>query len=151
MLEWPMRFVIGRVLIVVCVLSGIGGCLESSRDCPLVCPEAGFATFHLACSPNDLVRVDATEPCANPDAGLDWYTGAATRWEVDVKRPVAGTCHIKLTFATGFTYERDVTFTAQAGGSAGCSCPEHIAPTSGPFEVNNPTDTCQASPVDGGI
>jgi hypothetical protein len=94
------------------------------------------ATFNLSCSPNDLTSVVATGPCADPDASLSWYTGKETQWAVGVVSPSPGVCHIELTFATGFTYSADVTFTEQT------ACNSFIGPTSGPFMVNNPSDTC---------
>lgn len=111
------------------------------------------ATFRLSCNPNDLTKVDVTGPCAlnppdggfrvyDPDAGLAWYTGAATEWYVGVFASAPGVCHIELIFATGFTYSQDVTFDWQG------ECGEHyIGPTSGPFTVNNPSSTCMALPA----
>jgi hypothetical protein len=60
-----------------------------------------------------------------------------------------GVCHVQLTFATGFTYSTDVTFATQSGGVCGgpqCKCGDYLAPTSGPFTVHNPSDTCVAAP-----
>jgi hypothetical protein len=108
------------------------------------CEEAGFATFDLSCSPNDLTSVVASGPCAIPDASLEQYTGPATEWFVAVGSPSPGECHIVLTFATGFTYSADVAFTSRIVGCAGC--PPSIGPTGGPFTVNNPSDTCVAVP-----
>lgn len=109
-----------------------------------VCPDKPGSersvVFKLACSPNDLTRVVATGPCANPDAGLEWYTGATTKWIVSVPSPSPGVCHIELQFATGFTYATDVTFTSQSDG-----CGSFIGPASTPYVVNNPPDTCLAS------
>ncbi len=56
--------------------------------------------------------------------------------------PDSESSHIVLTFATGFTYSADVTFTTHTS-CGGCS---YQAPTSGPFTVNNPADTCVALP-----
>ena len=65
-----------------------------------------------------------------------------------------GVCHVKLTFATGFTYSTDVTFASQSGGVCGgpqCKCGDILAPTPGPggftvpVTVNNPSDTCLAA------
>ena len=120
----------------------VAGC--STHDCPGGCVEYEGANFKLSCSPNDLVSVVATGPCANPEAGVSWYTGTGTEWYVVVPASTAGSCHIVLTFATGFTYSQDVTFGVVPRDS--CGCPSYIAPTSGPFTVNNPADTCVALP-----
>jgi hypothetical protein len=121
--------------------SGDGG---GHSACPGACASAVFATFYLSCNPSDLVRVDATGPCANPDASLSWYTGTPATGSVSVQSSAPGVCHITLVFATGFTYSRDVTFTQQTlDGPPGCpACPSFIGPTSGPFAVQNPGDTC---------
>lgn len=58
---------------------------------------------------------------------------------VTVYSSSAGSCHIELTFATGFTYSADVTFTSQTEGLCP-GCAPYIGPTSGPFTVNNPSD-----------
>ena len=93
--------------------------------------------------------VVATGPCSDPDAGLEWYTGADTEWDVAVAAQSPGECHIVLTFATGFTYSTDVTFTSQ---NEGCGCPNFIgpAPGTGVLTVNNPADTCVSLPSDSG-
>jgi hypothetical protein len=68
---------------------------------------------------------------------------------VFVESQSPGVCHIELTFATGFTYPADVTFTLHPGGVCGgpqCKCGDYLAPTSGPFTVNNPSNTCVAIP-----
>jgi hypothetical protein len=57
----------------------------------------------------------------------------------------AGACHVELTFVSGFTYSADVTFASKSGGVCGgpqCKCPDYVAPTSGPFQVQNPAATC---------
>jgi hypothetical protein len=59
-----------------------------------------------------------------------------------------GTCHVELTFVTGFVYSADVTFTSQSAGCAGCGTT--IGPTQGQFMVNNPSSTCVAVP-DAGV
>jgi len=130
--------VLGVALLAPGVPLVLSGCCPDAE-----CPTAAFATFHLTCSPNDLVKVEASGPCtAPPDAGLSYYTGAGSEIDVAVGSPVPGSCHIVLTFATGFTYSADVTFTTQT--SCG-HCP-YEAPTSGRFQVNNPPDTCVALP-----
>jgi len=131
-------------------LVGLGACQADTVQygCPSSCIGAAYATFDLACSPNDLASVVATGPCAMPDAGVSYYTGTETELLVTVGSPEAGVCHVALRFATGFSYEQDVTFTSQADPTPkGCSpCPSFIGPTVGPWAVNNPSDTCVALP-----
>jgi hypothetical protein len=120
--------------------------------CPDSCIQAAYATFELACSPNDLTSVVATGPCAVQDAGLSYFTGGTSEWTVAVGSAEAGACHVQLEFATGFTYAQDVTFTSQPDPSPkGCTpCPSFIGPTGGPWTVNNPSETCVAAPLDAG-
>jgi hypothetical protein len=51
---------------------------------------------------------------------------------------VPGTCHVSLTFATGFTYATDIVFVESAGPCGG----NIVLPTQMSFEVNNPPSTC---------
>ena len=122
---------------------------SAAPSCPIACITAVAATFELSCSPNDLTNVIATGPCATPDAALSWYTGSATEWDVAVTSAGPGACHVELTFATGFTYSADVTFALQTIESPpGCpECPPYVGPTSGPFMVDNPSDTCDSMPA----
>jgi hypothetical protein len=132
-------------------LVGLAACQADTVQygCPSSCIGAAYATFNLACSPNDLASVVATGPCAMPDAGVDDYTGTESEFLVAVGSPEAGACHVTLQFATGFSYEADVTFTSQADPvPKGCTpCPSFIGPTAGPWTVNNPGDTCVALPA----
>jgi hypothetical protein len=131
-----VALVLAAGLLVVLAGAGCG----TSGNCG-GCVEGALATFNLSCSPNDLVSVLASGPCAMPDAGLAWYTGVGSEWSVGVGSPSPGECHVVLTFATGFTYSADVTFTSQTAESCK-GCPPYIGPTSGPFTVNNPATTC---------
>lgn len=144
------RFI--RVVIFAPVaLVGLAACQADTVQygCPSACIGAAYATFELACSPNDLASVAATGPCAMPEAGVPYYTGTESEFLVAVGSPEAGACHVTLQFATGFTYEQDVTFTSQPDPSPkGCTpCPSFIGPTAGPWTVNNPSDTCVALPA----
>jgi hypothetical protein len=143
--SWPHAVAIAAS----CALVAVAGCSADGNPfvphaCPGGCIQAAFATFELSCSPNDLIGVTASGPCAMPDASLSFYTGSVTEWSVLVESPTPGTCHVVLTFATGFTYEADVVFTSHSIPSEpGCGqCPDYIGPTSGPFQVDNPSDTC---------
>jgi hypothetical protein len=110
--------------------------------CPAVCIEAAYATFNLSCSPNDLVSVVATGPCAMPDASLSYYTGTASQWFVAVGSTVPGDCHVELAFAPGFVYAADVSFSWQSPDDPSCGCPSYIGPNAGSFQVDNPRWTC---------
>jgi hypothetical protein len=131
------------------LVARLGLACGADTPCSDLCTDAESATFHLSCNPNDLVSVVATGPCSNPDASLEWYTGAETEWDVAVTAQSPGECHIVLTFATGFTYSTDVTFTSQ---NQGCGCPSFLGPVpgTGAITVNNPADTCVALPRDAG-
>ncbi len=133
------------------LLAGLdAGCSDPCGTPNNITAVAAGVAFRLSCSPNDLTNVEVTGPCArnppdggfrvyDPDAGLQWYTGAATELFVSVFASAPGVCHIELIFATGFTYSQDVTFDWQG------TCGQHyIGPTSGPFTVDNPSDTCVA-------
>jgi hypothetical protein len=127
-------------LIVVCGLLVVA--CSASTPCSAGCTAASSATFLMSCNPNDLVAITTNGPCTNSDAGLSWYTGAETKWAAAVFAASPGTCHVVLTFATGFTYSADVTFTEQ---SQSCGCPSYVGPNGpGGFQVNNPPDTCAA-------
>jgi hypothetical protein len=145
---YGMRGALTLAALVAGLLAVLGGCTVE-KDCPGGCIEVAFATFHLSCSPNDLTNVVATGPCSDPDASLEWYTGADSEWIVGVAAQSPGDCHIVLTFATGFTYAADVTFTSQ---NEGCGCPSYIGPvaSTGPLTVDNPSDTCVAAHDAGG-
>jgi len=133
-------YVMGRLFVLGVSAVGflVAGCSQQP-NCAPGCTAYSPAEFKLACSPNDLTSVVATGPCANPDASLSWYTGTTSELEVDVPSSGPGTCHIVLTFASGFTYSQDVTFAYE---NPECSCGRYLAATSGPFNVNNPSDTC---------
>jgi hypothetical protein len=135
---------IGRsfLLGVLAVRFLVAGCSVSTPQplCPGGCTSDAPANFKLSCSPNDLVSVVATGPCAIPDASVSHYTGTAAEWLALVSSRGPGTCHVVLTFATGFTYSQDVTFVVVPRDS--CGCPSYISAQGGPFEVNNPPDTC---------
>ncbi len=129
--------VLGLAVLAPGVPVALDGCCPDAE-----CPDQEFATFDLGCSPNDLVSVVASGPCSTPDAGLAYYTGGGSERQVSVGSSAPGDCHIVLTFATGFTYSADVTFTTRTV----CGHCPYVAPTSDPFTVNNPSNTCVALP-----
>jgi hypothetical protein len=133
----PFRLVSCAVALgLVTVLWGTG-C--SSPSCN-ACIEASSATFDLTCAASNLTSIAVSGPCAADDASIESFTTYSFPI-VAVDSPTPGVCHIKLTFATGFTYSTDVTFASTTAGS--CSgCPSYIGATSGPFMVHNPSNTC---------
>jgi hypothetical protein len=123
-------------------LSAVVGSCTSSYDCCGTCLASEPADFQLTCETTDLESVTATGPCATQDESLSSHIG---RGEVFVDSAGPGVCHVALTFATGFTFAADVTFATQPGGDCGgpqCPCPKYVAPTAGPFVVENPSATC---------
>ncbi len=119
--------------------------------CPLACVTERIASFQLSCGPNDLTSVVASGPCSAPDASVSEYAAGSNGSVVFVGSTGPGTCHVQLTFATGFTYAADVTFALlPLLGPPGCpSCPPYLGPTQGPFMVDNPAETCTDAGVEG--
>jgi hypothetical protein len=132
---------IGAVLLggSACSSSNGSGC---PGDCPLV-----PATLRMSCAPNDLSSIQVTGPCVGgvlgSDGGLTDYSVEQGGESVSINSLAGGTCHVVLTFATGFVFATDVQFTVQ-GESCGCS---FIMPTTTKVPVNNPSSTCSG---DGG-
>lgn len=83
-------------------------------DCPGNCPDGQPAIFDLSCGPTDLASVALSGPCFVADASPSNYLFGPASKSVAIRSPSPGTCHVVLTFATGFTYSADVTFTLQA-------------------------------------
>jgi hypothetical protein len=115
------------------------------RSCPGGCPGSGLAILNLSCGPTDLTSVTLTGPCATTDAGPAdpnpaKYVFGATSQALAISSPNPGTCHVVLSFASGFSYSTDVLFTSQT--SEGGCCPAYVAPTQPTFSVNNPSQTC---------
>jgi hypothetical protein len=132
-------------LLTLLVLSE-SGCSET--PCCGSCPAPEPAIFELPCGTADLTSVVATGPCAMPDADLSTYVGFG---KVVVRSQSAGTCHVTLTLASGFSYSADVTFASQSGGVCGgpqCTCPDYVKPSSGPFSVSDPTTACGEAGAD---
>jgi hypothetical protein len=136
--------------VLVAVVAAASPVLDGCDDCPPCCTTGASATFLLSCGTPNLTSVVATGPCATPDASASHYKAApAGAYEsiLSVESATPGDCHIELTFATGFTYSADVTFTQHGGPECKWS---YVGPTSGPFTVNNPSDTCVDARPDGG-
>ena len=115
-------------------LCGTGvGCEKQSCEASI----DPYANLDLTCAPTNLTSVDVSAPCAAADAGTNpnqYVTGTL----IAITSQVPGTCHVALTFATGFTYATDVVFVEQndtCGGS-------FVGPTQMSFDINNPPSTC---------
>jgi hypothetical protein len=131
-----VALVAGGPLVVGCNGSDGGspeeGCTVSCRI------PYGFATFNLSCSATDLTNVAVSGPCT---AVADTPSNLVFEQSIPIYSPSPGVCHVELTFATGFTYSTDVTFTSQSANPSAC-CPLLTAPTQTSFTVNNPSTTC---------
>ena len=80
-------------------------------------------------------------PCPSyGDGSVGDYVEGNERNLVTFGATAAGTCHVTLVFATGFTYSTDVSFMEGSGGCPGC--PNVLTPFPGSFAVNNPGNTC---------
>lgn len=131
------------------VLLGDSACSTSNGPgCSGDCPDFP-STLWMSCAPNDLSSVQVTGPCVGGVVGLD---GGVTDYSVDqggeyvsINSLAGGTCHVVLTFATGFVFATDVQFTVQ-GESCGCS---FIMPATAKVTVDNPSSTCSGDGGDG--
>lgn len=129
--------------------AALPGCSQGRGDCPGGCAGPGFVELDLACSPSDLVGVNVSGPCIAPDAGPSGYFSGSERSALYIDSLQAGTCHVQLLFATGYSYSVDVQFTSQANDvPAGCPCSTTIQPTQQTFDVDNPAATCQDAGAD---
>jgi hypothetical protein len=97
----------------------------------------------MSCAPNDLSGIQVTGPCVGgvvpnePDGSPDYFEGRGGEY-VSINSPGGGTCHVVLTFSTGFVFTTDVQFTEERD-SCGCS---YAIPTTAKVTVNNPSSTC---------
>jgi hypothetical protein len=130
---------------VAAAFGGGTGCVQQP-SCDNISRVETPATFELACSPSDLTAVNVSGPCSSSNMGSDptdhYGNDEVGRGKLEVGSQVAGLCHVDLTFASGFVYSTDVTFT---GTSDSCGT-GFISPTQSVFAVNNPDSTC----ADGG-
>jgi hypothetical protein len=137
-----------RVLATVIFSTAAAAC-TTTRPCADVCIESATAVIQLSCDPTDLTSATVTGPCAR-DAGvqsLRIFPGGS----LYVGSPTGGVCHVSLAFASGFTYETDVTFAMQTDNQPGCgNCPPYVGPTQSSFSVGNPSNTCKDAGLDGG-
>jgi hypothetical protein len=126
---------------VVAALGGGAGCVQQS-SCDNISRVETPATFELACAPSDLTAVNVSGPCSSSNMSSDPAdysgNGEVGPGKLEIGSQVAGLCHVELTFASGFVYSSDVTFT---GTSDSCGT-GYISPTQSVFAVNNPSSTC---------
>lgn len=125
------------------VAVALPSCSQSSGDCPGGCAGPAFVEFHLACNPSDLVGVNVSGVCLASDAGPAGYFSGGQQSALYVDSLQAGTCHVQLLFATGYSYATDVQFTSQVNNvPSGCPCSTTIQPKQQTFQVDNPAATC---------
>jgi hypothetical protein len=122
--------------------AAVVGCFVGAQKQALCCNGSDPALFNFTCATNDLVSIAATGACVDTWKGMSANADA----QAYVGSDEPGVCHVVLTFATGFTYAADVTFVSRPNTTCDQSCAPQIEPSSGPFTVNNPPDTCVALP-----
>src|SRR4029077_8599691 len=83
------------------------GCVH--YGCSALCHDSLAATLDLSCSLTDLTDVTVSGPCSAGDAGAPVIVGTS----LVVAGDAPGTCHVTLTFATGFVYSTDVVFVSR--------------------------------------
>jgi hypothetical protein len=136
----PVATALGLSCLVAALGGGIG-CVQQ-QACDNISRVETPVTFDLACAPSDLTTVKVSGPCSSSNMSTDPAAyegnGEAGPAKLEVGSEVAGLCHVDLTFASGFVYSTDVTFT---GTSDGCST-GYITPTQSVFAVNSPGSTC---------
>jgi hypothetical protein len=134
----------------VLALLVIGGIGCNHYDCSAVCAGNEPATFHLSCGLTTLTSVALSGVCAI-DAGPSNDVVSSVRAAVYISSPSPGDCHVVLTFATGFAYAADLTFTVQTDPvPAGCGTCPYTVPNEATFTVNNPPATCVDEGLDAG-
>ena len=122
-------------------VNGASGGSGGAGACSSIASSDYAVTFNLACVPNDLTAATVSGPCAaNPGGDLTEYVKG--RGQLSFVSPTDGVCHLVLTFASGFSYSADVTFT-RTSDSCGRAT---VSPTQSSFMVDNPSSTC----TDGG-
>jgi hypothetical protein len=130
---------------------GCGSSSSGGNGAPEVCTVScgtlsSAATLILSCGATDLTSVAISGPCAKGDAGRSYTMDSSNPQNLYVASSTAGTCHVELTFATGFGYSTDVVFTSTTT-TGGCCSGTGVNPLQSTFMVNNPSTTC----VDGGL
>ncbi len=132
------------------LLTTLGSGCSHTYPCPDSCAESVGARFVLSCRPAEPPQVMASGACSGADAtASESLANPVGSWvqiagdSVNVFSPAAGACSVMLTFATGFTYSQDVTFTSESTPlPPGCECWQHTVPATASFAVDNPPETC---------
>jgi hypothetical protein len=124
-----------------------GGC-SGHHDCSASCKGGSGVTLDLACGGTDLTSVILTGACNEGNiTSPDTYLGGPHQQYVYLPADEAGPCHVKLVFATGFTFSTDVHFSTLTDDSdPQCTC-QYVQADQTTIAVNNPASTC----VDGGV
>jgi len=121
-----------------------GGCSAASATCPGNCADPPPAVLDLSCGPTDLQSVVLSGPCAKgyDDATApSQFVSGARQQLVDIPSLFAGTCHVELTFASGYTFATQIEFTYQPGNAQDCTCGTNQA-NPAMITVPNPSATC---------
>jgi hypothetical protein len=100
-----LRAAVLGLLVGACV-----GCSSKPPPCSDVMRMNEPAIFNLSCGPTDLTSVALSGPCSVGDASPSTYLYGAASKSLSFDSPSPGRCHVVLTFATGFTYSTDVTW-----------------------------------------
>ncbi|MGH7435440.1 MAG: hypothetical protein ACRENE_07180 [Polyangiaceae bacterium] len=108
------------------------------------------ATLILSCGATDLANVAISGPCAAGDAATRSTLDSSNPQNLYVTSTGAGTCHVELTFATGFTYSTDVAFVSTTT-TGGCCSGTGVNPTQSTFMVHDPSTTCVDAGLDVGV
>jgi hypothetical protein len=166
---WGMRTRQWRMA-VLGLLALLCECGDNARAYTCACTDEVPSELKLSC-PAVIAHVELTGVCADamdasapPGDPLDAATSdgaspAASQYDLRcgsrtefptvcgyfvLGATAAGSCHVELTLASGFTYSTDLQFELRsAKETSDCpSCPPHIAPTVNTVIVSNPDDTC---------
>lgn len=146
----PLHF--ARALAVIVAGPLVAGCGSDGGSpgkevCNVSCGSLSApATFTLSCDATNLVNVVVSGPCATDASTLPYSVDSTSPQNLYVGSLSPGVCHVGLTFATGYTYSTDVTFTSVTT-TGGCCSGTGVNPTQTNFMVNNPSTTC----VDAGL
>jgi hypothetical protein len=139
-----------RAAVLCMLVMPCSGCSPRPPPCSAVIVGNEPAIFNLSGGPTDLTSVALSGPCSSGDASPSTYLFGPASKTLGIVSPSPGRCHVVLTFATGFTYSTDVTFTS-LDDTVTPGCPgSHTAPTQQAFTVNNPSGTCVAQDTDAG-
>jgi hypothetical protein len=157
-----------HIAVLSAVLTGLAllACTSGHGDCGGMCQSVTGVTLDLSCAPAAVTKAVLTGPCAptvRDAAPSDGSGGSAFGFScaTAVKTPFVdcsqvyfdasgpGVCHVELTFADGFTYSADVTYST-VPPYCGCPSISGLVPSPATLTVNNPSATCGALDAGGG-